>query len=416
MTSLTGYCFTFEAVFSDDVLCDHFVVYLKRSFNEDCLLFLKDCKVFSSIGKADELQTVAKSICDRYIKQGGSNEINISGAVRNYLCSVIDGQSEHKLSSSIFDDLSFVVTRELKEDAFARYIRSKDFEDFVKKRGNLFLSKYKVGKRAELVLPTYASDFTTKCISDEDVKLVLKLCEDSPIWDALRQTKMDEKERTAYSYISHKPLKTSIGEKVILAKFVGSLPYSAERTIHAMMSVDGRRKYWDRGQTGNKFIDIHTFEKQDEHAVSLSFYKHTIGIPIFKDAECNLMNSIVYDTKRQCYMWIMKSTSGYGRHKDAVRSQQLKFNYSTVVNHVSDNSCRFTVILLYFMSRLDSASIIKLGLKPVASDVQDGMMKLLENMEDNGIIIDEHRMKDTLNDYLKKTNGGKTWDTSDVKL
>ncbi|KAL0485079.1 regulator of G-protein signaling [Acrasis kona] len=415
LASTIGRHLSFESVFSDTSLCEQFIMYLKRSFNEDCLMFLRECRHLMTVQDPQELFSTVESICERYIKQGGSNEINISGSVRRGICGIVEKHknSPDKVPNTLFDDVCFVVTRELKEDAFARYIRSKDFEDYVKKRrrSSSFVVRKQLCLSAQQIL-------ISKCVTDTDVKVILKLCEDSFIWEALQQTKKNEKEGAAYSYVSHKPAKTLDGNKVMLAKFTGIIPFSAEKTINAMMDVKWRKRFRDPGQTGDKFVGYHAFEPLNEHAVSLGFYTHKHILPIFKDIECTKMDSIVYDVRRQCYVWIAKSTTAYGIDADAKRDNQINFFYSTVVNHVSDNVCRYTSILQYYMGKFDNATVLKYGMKPAMNLVQDGMIKLLREAEKHEFAASDntHRVDETLSDYLKKTNGGKTWDISDIRL
>ncbi|KAL0487909.1 regulator of G-protein signaling [Acrasis kona] len=417
MSTIKGrFSFSLEDVLDDASTREHFINYLKRSFNDDCLIFLQECKAYQTLPIESRFST-AQNIINKYIKLDSSNEINISGPLRTSIVEEIDkfSTAQQDVPESLFGNAYYAVMRELKEDAFARYTRSRDFEEFINKKDKTFLSKYVATKRKETILNISQQDFNQKCIHEKDVKLMMRLSEDSHVWDALRKTKLNEKEHSAYTYISN-PIKTLDGSKVLLVKYTGLVPYSAERTVNQMMVTSTKKKYWLKGQVKDEFMEYHTFENPDEYAISLSLYSYSM-MKLLKPFECVKLNTVVYDTKRRCYMYIMKSTTAYGRHKDMKRSTPMTYLYSVQVNQVAENMCRYNIVLLYYMKKMDHPFVLKMAVSHAPYDVQNGIIAMMKEAESKGFPHeDDNRVSETLQDYLTRNNGGKTWDVSDVVL
>jgi hypothetical protein len=210
--SIENYQVQLELVMNEPDAHEHFVKYLKRSLNLEGYLFLCQVKELQSPQMRDAQK--AELVCSIYrdfIRLKSTHELNIDNHAREKVESVIletdqlSNSRELLVSQNVFAPVAHIVARELKEDAFPRYIRSEDFLEFIKTTGEDYLRLIamdaSLNGKQELVFRT--SDFEATNITDKDICFVLRMNEDSTDWSPLRRTKKkDTKERDTYSYIS----------------------------------------------------------------------------------------------------------------------------------------------------------------------------------------------------------------------
>jgi hypothetical protein len=212
---LHNYEMKFDLLLDVPDAVEHFTQYLKRSFNEEALIFCIAVRSIRTLPDAQKFNTI-NDIYDEHIKEGSPQEINIDASVRREIhqrlniLQVLLGEimeqaeverqtvqpnngeeitgeatappTKPEPSYNIFEDVHQIIIRELKEDAFPRYVRSEDFFDLVKKKGSKMVKLIganitEEGRNALVYRPR---DFKSDVITDKDIIFILKLNEDSP--------------------------------------------------------------------------------------------------------------------------------------------------------------------------------------------------------------------------------------------
>jgi hypothetical protein len=164
---------------------EHFKSYLKEIFSEESLEFILAVTEF----KSSKQVALLCNIYNTFLKDHAEKELNIPKRDREKVLQHLNQYDQFKQDTllvdvSIFDAIYIIVYRELREDAGARYIRSKSFQTFVDKMGEDFLLSIALDisqKAYEDVILT-EEDFSQKTISQKDVNFFMQVLSDSTEW------------------------------------------------------------------------------------------------------------------------------------------------------------------------------------------------------------------------------------------
>ncbi len=184
-TDLGRYEIQFTRLLTVPTALEHFKSYLKEIFSEESLEFILAVTEF----KSSKQVALLCNIYNTFLKDHAEKELNIPKRDREKVLQHLNQYDQFKQDTllvdvSIFDAIYIIVYRELREDAGARYIRSKSFQTFVDKMGEDFLLSIALDisqKAYEDVILT-EEDFSQKTISQKDVNFFMQVLSDSTEW------------------------------------------------------------------------------------------------------------------------------------------------------------------------------------------------------------------------------------------
>jgi hypothetical protein len=164
---------TFERARETAEVEANFLEYLKRSYNVEPLQFLHAVeKDFKKEQDVNTKVTTAKNIIDTYVRDGCQLEINIDGFTKKRLMDWYDAPQPDKLEN-LFEESFKLVTSELKSDSYTRYLDSEMFKEFVKKKGEKYISTLR--EESEKKQIQFSPFNVNGCIKDQDIVSLLRL-------------------------------------------------------------------------------------------------------------------------------------------------------------------------------------------------------------------------------------------------
>jgi hypothetical protein len=418
---------------------EHFKQYLQRSFTFESYLFLLEVDKmklpqYSSEQKASKIVQIYKD----FICIGSPHEVNIDNKAREKVEAVLveskqlDHLDQLLVNTDVFYPVEAVVSRELRMDAFPRYIRSEDFIEFVSKKDEDFLRQIAVvdvpwGAQELVFRP---SDFQSTRMTDKDIIFVLRMNEDSPDWTSLRATKKkDVKERDHYCYIS----KTSyhVGDAIEglhLCKFTGYVPYSAEHLLEAISNIETSKAY-DNNQTLWCAADYVPMDSgANPFSTFVSYWEADIRIPLSRQRHCVQLSTCVYDSARKCYIWAGKTTRTFNERVQQVYNETpqrrkmvtVDFIYGYTVYKISEDKCRYVHSIYADIKLKMGLSMFKMVMKKREKGIHQGFLAVCQQLakvnketplsdrsEKNGVM---KTFDDYMTKYLPNEESIKTWD------
>jgi hypothetical protein len=93
---------------------------------------------------------------------------------------------DEKVSSEVLLPVHKIIYRELKEDVFARYIRSQQFQTLCNKKGKEFMHQIAIDDTINGSMMYQPADFRSNTIVDRDIQFILKMSEDSNDWTCIK--------------------------------------------------------------------------------------------------------------------------------------------------------------------------------------------------------------------------------------
>jgi len=113
------------AILKDAIGLKYLQYFLKREFAIEKLLFLQDVENFKNE------KITANKIVEKYIKVDSPLEININSNVRKNIL------QNYENNKAVFDKVEKIIFRDLSEDSYLRFIRSKEFALLIEERKNM---------------------------------------------------------------------------------------------------------------------------------------------------------------------------------------------------------------------------------------------------------------------------------------
>jgi hypothetical protein len=379
--------------------------------NEESLLYLNAIDEYVRINDPQEQYQKAQKIVDTFVRISSRHELNVDNYSRDAVIQRITPNT--KLTRQVFDPITKIIMRELKEDAFPRYIRTTNFKCFVILKGEDFIRSIALDLRvagirnAVLFQP---KDFSSDCITDRDIQFIMKLNQDTSDWEAIIE-KIDRQaymSKTNYSIGGMKGLR--------LGKIVGTLPYHIDQVMQVEFDSQFRQEFDPhvREMLGTKVVKAGD-GNNNPYTVTIFRYTMSLG-PTFQRRVFDMINVYGYDTERQCFFAIGKTsdiiadTLPPSEKKKFVHAQMIYgYNYYKI----SDNKTRY-VHVYYNDVKLPLINdiIFAEAVKQRSKYHHEGYLKLLKK----GIKAPEDTPQQAVwNDFKERylVNGKvKTWDIS----
>jgi hypothetical protein len=323
--------------------------FLQKNLTEESLLFTLDVNAFKAERDTKKQAEKLLSIVNEYLVRDSERELNMEDKEREYINNVItESKQREKLDSlvapaTIFDRLYPKILNEMKQDAFARFIRSAQFTKFAYEKGEEFVKQIAIHQslldiQDILITP---KDFESGTITDKDVKFVLSLQDDGMGWVSVRPTKEGELERHQYSYVSNAIFRQE-GEsgKCIIAKHTGNLPISAREM--AMIVGNPLADPVLEPKIKINILKVVKAENNDNKYTCQITHNLFPIAPLMKMRESTVVKTLLHDTERRCYIRIAKSTVAYrDEYKPNKRRVQAEIYSSWIFYEVSENKCRY---------------------------------------------------------------------------
>ncbi|KAL0491706.1 RapGeF [Acrasis kona] len=270
--------------------------------------------------------------------------------------------------------------------------------------------------------PTFQPvDFLSDTIVDKDLQWCFKVAEDSHDWITTSDFNNEVNVCDHFdSYVSRRSY--SIGDcgtknGVILVKFTGVVPYNIDQVLPTWNDHDCERFIQDN------FINhsyLYSTQRKDEDSYSCSVIHSIVDMgPYLQTRDVVVNVTQVYDTERNCYARLSKSTFCRTRppSADHVRGQVL---ISHTVRELSENRSRYCRVM-YFDAKCEVVSdsqLFKSQVHSQASLFHAGLLKALEykdkkdSFETPEVTLGRaETLEDFMQHHVTSASSVKTWDT-----
>ncbi|KAL0479804.1 loco [Acrasis kona] len=410
----------------------HFSVYLSKSLNLEGFMFLHKLKTIKSpLTSPQEKVFAIKEIYYTYISMDGYNTINIDDKTRRLIESDIKQSNqlctdELVVDFDIFVRAEKVVMKELKEDAFPRYIRSVEFAEFLHSKGEKYIKNISTNAsfNASDEVVFRSSDFNSALLTDKDIEFILKINDNDKGWVPMRSTSG----KFIGCYISRKLHHSGDMIKGLrLCKFVGNLPYSAEHVLRSI-TLFKTSKIYDRNQKVYEELDYVKTSRKGGIPFSLcyAYWEGVLNVPLVRRRKCIQVSTIVYDTERKAYIWFGKSTRTINKKLELAlnannkrkEAEELDYHWSYCIYETGEDECRY-VHTVYADIKLNSLvdSLFKINMKRRAKGLHEGFSKVCDYCPSPGAACKgQAYLLRTLEDfkarYIPHYDSVKTWKVS----
>ncbi len=291
-------------------------------------------------------------------------------------------------NNNLSSDEYFIYMRELREDLFPRFVRSKKYL-------RMNMERYESKEQAEFV--TKHSPFSTSHITHDDVSFLWELCGDCP---QLHGTVQDPSDQVGYAYnrLIHQ------GEDTFTyQKFTGHVPCSAKQFTNIFGDVSNKYT-WDRNLKTRYFVDFISAETESI-PYSCSLLDYTVKMPFFMKDRRNLMLMTgLYDTSRKCYVFIGKSTTAYPEKENFKDTIPWEVLFGYMFYEIDETTCRYVhvIYLNIRMKQTNNNTVGKIVTQKRAKDLHEGFIKSVKQHKNpDKRPENSQRILDTLDDYIE---------------
>ncbi|KAL0476708.1 Rgs13 [Acrasis kona] len=416
---LLDYEVQFDLLLEENEVLADFQKYLELCHVPEAIPFLTDIKQVRGLTSERDIKNTYDSIYHKYFVEGANFELNIDGVLKNAIKAAIEGDDVIKKPLLFFEAYKIVYS-DLKEDCLPRYVRSKHFQMYSKK-GEALIKKIsihvsQIPNKALLYEP---KDFNCETINDRDIVFLLKLAEDSPDWSG---GNIDSDPDHFSCYTSRTNYAIGGSTRLKLGKSSGYLSCSAFKAMNITSNFEWTSRS-DKTITSWKSVGYKKIDASTPYPIHCS--QLVFHFPLATGRVANLLSTVVYDTEKKCYIFLMKTTqkihtggypeqmsdvepfkSGHGRDDiDTTNFIPISMICGWVFKEISDNKCMFTLVSFYDLklsfNMMNSEFIF---LKFAAS-----RMRITRQLMKDALLLEE--CKETvftkattcmLNDYVKK--------------
>ncbi|KAL0478189.1 regulator of G-protein signaling [Acrasis kona] len=225
---LSDYEVQFELMLKQPELRSNFKTFLEQTFVSEMFLFLEDMDELMAADE-EEKQLLYSKMYEKYLSSNSEHELNLDGELKKQITLSIKNKDQER-SAVLFQKTLSLVNRDMKSDAFSRYLRSSLFEQFGSKRESLIKSVSvhvsQVPNRALLYLPKDLVTETT--IESRDIRFIFNLLEDSKDWIG---GLIDDKEDFLSTFCSRTSYSIGGSNGLRLCKISAYLPCSAYKAM-----------------------------------------------------------------------------------------------------------------------------------------------------------------------------------------
>jgi hypothetical protein len=387
-------------------------VYLTNK-NEEGLLYLNAVDEFVREPDIIRQHKLAFNIVDNFIRVGSKQEVNVDNYARDSVMELLEAADREKLLAlHTFDPVTKIIFRELKDDPFARYVRTNMFEKFIRSKGEEFLKEIALDLRiagirnAVLFQP---KDFDSPCITDRDIQFMFKLIETPSEWTCIYD-KPDHQSfvtKTTYSIGSLKGLK--------MTKNVGYLPCDFATACELEKNDTFRHKldFQAREILGNHLI---VAGDNNNYPYTMSCQRYTLDpAPLLTRRSFDTICMLGVDTERNCSFNIGKTSTFYSSKlpqsaQKCIASQLL---YAYTFYKVSETRTRYVQIVYTNIHLPDIADHLFNSIaKTRCKNHHKAYLSIIANKDEFYRTKDEMMLaleKDFSERYLPTKDSVKTW-------
>jgi hypothetical protein len=220
-----NYSLIFNSIFFNETIQKSFLNFLSKELNREPLEFIIEVE---TLKKNNKLIEKSEYIYLKYIKEYSSHEINMSTEYKNYFKDYFEKNTKNGDLEKYFEQLVFILKKELEYDNFMRFIKSKDCEKLIElnKTDDKIVFSEKIKK-----FPYSNLDFHTYFITEKDIEFMDHISKDN--FD-LKLVYKNEKTRTnafISTEISDFLPNISFGERAVMSKYTMIYPFSIEKTL-----------------------------------------------------------------------------------------------------------------------------------------------------------------------------------------
>ncbi|KAL9658553.1 hypothetical protein ABK040_006092 [Willaertia magna] len=336
----------FDALLNVKEAREFFFLYLAPHKVEEIVEFIdayEELKAFLTSNKNKDINNIiekVQSIINTFVVGESHLALNISGSVKQGLLKQWQELSQELTRNSdkalemdivtikinyLFEDLEFAIHRDLKTGYFSKFVRSKEFKDFLKQKGELFTRKIAL-KKNEIDIRYQPKDFIEPTLTDKDIYFGFSLAEDSNDWNFvsdgiingknLKSIKENNINEENYKWIGKYQVFVSKTNYVIgdnlkgmrVAKVILDLPCDMHDAVASIFDQDGRMA-GDEQLMGD-FITYRHTKVNPTNNIPLSYTHTSQGLKpaLFtsvRDFVC--LQTSIYDQKLDCIINIGKS-------------------------------------------------------------------------------------------------------------
>ncbi len=229
-------------------------------------------------------------------------------------------------------------------------------------------------------------------------------------WKTVRRTRIGEREKQYYTYMTkvRHPL-DGICQDQIMMKNTGVLNFSAKEALYALLD----KKFETRWNILMKKLQVVEYDSSGDYDVVHS-YNELEFFFFLKRRYCYGVATVVYDSKRKCYMWCCKSSTGV-EEQEGIHERKNPVRIVSVgcytIYEMGDNKCRYSAISSADIDIKQNETVLKVVAKKRGKTMHEewGKMCQLRRESCNGEKPENHNQNlDTLDSFVKRY-GTKSW-------
>ncbi len=299
--------------------------------------------------------------------------------------------------------------RELKDDIFPRFVRSKIFYKFMKDKNDGYLSTIGTIVRGRNLADTFLkhAPFSNPSIVDQDIEFLIDASR-----DRIELNCVSIKQPTHAGYFNE-GFFSVLGDnsKFTIHRYTGHLPCSAKQFLYIFTDVNNRYE-WDKTIKQRLLLDYFPASEQEPYSCVLMDYE--LKFPIgFQNRRNILMMTCVYDSKLKCYIVVGKSTTA---HNDKAPPQpkntmpwSVLFGY--MFYEIDETKCYY-VNITYLDFKLETSKLSYTVTRLRSRDIHQGFLSSIAKSKKFERPENHQRVLDTLDEFTEMflTNDKeKTW-------
>jgi hypothetical protein len=399
---LQSYDVQFSRLLTVEIAREHFKEYLKQQFTEELLLFLVAVDEFKKQTEKKQV-TTAIHIYKTFIKAGSEQELNIQNRERDHVYALLNASEQFTKQEAllvpltIFDRIYEIVFRELREDSFARYIRSKPFHAFVNQMGQDFIDSIAIdiSMKAYQDVILRKEDFSQTSICQKDVDFFKTVLGDSTEWDQVKNAQGVFVSKTRYSMKEFNPQ---------LLKIQGFLDCSAYQALVSGVDPIVLKKV-------NKGLDLQVnYLDNIDDGEYPSILRHAVLDSRIAIHDLYAVQTCLYEPSLGCYMLVIKSTDAFVQ-KYPLEHRALKIFHCSAFYEISENRCRYVTIswvdmglnkVHRILEKMFFKTVIKIQAKTIHAGFVTGVEDLRETNFTPNTFEGGRSMLDTLEEFFRR--------------
>jgi hypothetical protein len=367
------------------------------------LLFLEAVEEFSLLKSNQNRFQKALSMNQLFIKPGAKCELNISQHLRERILAEVALYSNNHCPNDVFDECLAIVTVQLKEDVFPRFIKSPEGKEFIDSR---MFNTNQIDNSVEIMVETTGFDLSTPYMCDTEFEKMKE-------WAYLDEVNgipwsVTAKSTDATLYTSKKGVKLFGNRAIRMWKLTGEIKAPIDTVLKAAFHLPYRIQ--NDGQLVET-INIDFFDDCDisKYASTVAYERYSI--PFISDREFIFAGSIkqeLTDEALKRYVTARKTVNltelGSPSKKKAIRAECIG-GYICESVDASNTRTRY-----YEIGWIDIKGSVPLWMwnkiiKARGLGFHAGLQKSVKSyMKEKPTVINSARILETLDIYKRRQN------------